>query len=42
MDFGEFIGHAVVRESTEKIPRTWGKIHYAKDGVHIVPRKPQR
>ncbi len=37
VDFGEFIGYAVVREGGEKIPTTWGKIHYAKDGVHIVP-----
>ena len=42
MDFGEFIGYAVVREGGEKIPTTWEKIHYAKDGVHIVPRKAQR
>ncbi len=22
-------------------PTTWGKIHYAKDGVHIVPTNPR-
>jgi hypothetical protein len=25
----------------EKTWTTWGKIHYAKDGIHIVPTKPR-
>jgi len=41
IDFREFIGYAVNRTTGEKITTTWGKIHYAKDGVHVVPRKPQ-
>ena len=41
VNFGEFIGYAIDRDTGEKIATSWGKIHYAKDGVHIVPRKPR-
>jgi len=41
VNFKEFIGYAVVKETGEQIPTTWGRIHYAKDGVHIVPTKPR-
>jgi tetratricopeptide (TPR) repeat protein len=41
VDFKEFIGYEVDPNSLTKIPTTWGKIHYAKDGVHIVPTKPR-
>ncbi len=37
VDFGEFIGYHVNRHTGEKTATTLGKIHYAKDGVHIVP-----
>lgn len=41
VNFEEFIGWNVVLESGEKIPTTWGKIHYSKQGVHIVPTTPR-
>jgi cell wall assembly regulator SMI1 len=41
VNFGEFIGYAIDRDTGEKIATSWGKIHYAKDGVHIVPTKPR-
>jgi tetratricopeptide (TPR) repeat protein len=37
VDFKEFIGYAVDKETRIRTPTTTGKIHYAKDGVHIVP-----
>jgi hypothetical protein len=37
VDFGEFIGYAVNPKTRIRTPTTMGKIHYAKDGVHIVP-----
>ena len=37
----EFIGYNVVLETGEKIPTTWGKIHYSSKGVHIVPTRPR-
>jgi hypothetical protein len=41
INFGEFIGYAIERTTGEKVATTWGKIHYAKDGVHIIPTKPR-
>ncbi len=41
VDFKEFIGYAVNPNTGEKISTSWGKIHYAKDGVHIVPTTPR-
>ncbi len=41
VDFQEFIGYYVHPISKEKIPTNHGRIHYAKDGVHIVPEKPR-
>lgn len=41
VNFHEFIGYAVSLETGEKISTTWGKIHYAKSGVHIVPTIPR-
>jgi tetratricopeptide (TPR) repeat protein len=40
INFEEFIGYAV-KETGEKTATTWGKIHYAKNGVHIVPYQPR-
>lgn len=40
-NFGEFIGYDVNPSSGLATPTTWGKIRYAKDGVHIVPRLPR-
>lgn len=37
VNFEEFIGYVVDEHTKEKIATTWGKIHYSKDGVHIVP-----
>lgn len=37
VNFKEFIGYAVSDTTNKKIATKWGKIHYAKDGVHIVP-----
>ena len=42
INFKERIGYHVNRETGEKISTTWGKIHYAKDGVHIVPTLPRK
>lgn len=41
VNFGEFIGYTVDENTGEKIATTWGKIHYAKSGVHIVPTNPR-
>jgi hypothetical protein len=41
VNFGEFIGYHVDSKTGEKIATSWGKIHYAKDGVHIVPTTPR-
>jgi tetratricopeptide (TPR) repeat protein len=41
VNFHEIIGYAIDRDTGKKIATTWGKIHYAKDGVHIVPTKPR-
>ena len=40
VDFQEFIGYYVDPLTKQKIPTTRGRIHYANDGVHIVPDKP--
>lgn len=41
VNFNEFIGYDVDFKTGEKIATSWGKIHYGKDGVHIVPTKPR-
>ena len=41
INFNEDIGYYVYRETGEKFSTTWGIIHYAKDGTHIVPAKPR-
>jgi hypothetical protein len=41
IDFNEFIGYAVDPFTGNATATTWGKIHYAQDGVHIVPTKPR-
>ncbi len=40
VNFEEFVGYDVSLDGT-KTATTWGKIHYAKDGTHIVPTKPR-
>lgn len=40
VDFGQTIGYYVDPASGEKSETTMGIIHYAKDGVHIVPARP--
>jgi filamentous hemagglutinin len=42
VNFGESIGYSIDRSTGEKMATTWGKIHYAKDGVHVVPTAPRR
>ena len=42
VDFEETIGWNVNLLTGEKISTSWGKIHYAKDGVHIVPTLPRK
>lgn len=37
VDFKEFIGYSIDPKTKAKTVTTMGKIHYAKDGVHIVP-----
>jgi tetratricopeptide (TPR) repeat protein len=41
VNFEEFIGYAVSEDGAKKVSTTWGTIHYAKDGVHIVPKNPK-
>jgi hypothetical protein len=41
INFEETIGYYVDKDS-KKIATTWGQIHYAKDGTHIVPSKPRK
>lgn len=42
VDFQEFISYHVNENTGVKTPTTKGKIHYAKDGVHIVPAHPEQ
>jgi len=37
VNFEEFIGYAVNPHTGTKTATTYGKIHYATNGVHIVP-----
>lgn len=41
VNFEEFIGYSIDRETGLKTRTSWGTIHYAEDGVHIVPTKPR-
>jgi len=41
VDFEEFIGFKINPDTGEKIATSVGKIHYAKDGVHVVPTHPE-
>lgn len=41
VNFKEFIGYHVERATGEKIPTSWGKIHYSRNGAHIVPTRPR-
>lgn len=41
VNFREFIGYYVDMKTGEKFPTNWGKIHYSKKGIHIVPTKPR-
>ena len=41
VNFEEFIGYCVNSETGKQTATTWGKIHYAKEGVHIVPTDPR-
>jgi len=41
VNFEEKIGLVVDVVTGEQFETCWGKIHYAKDGVHIVPFKPK-
>lgn len=41
VDFEETIGYFVDKQSGQTFPTNWGSIDYAKDGVHIVPRRPR-
>jgi RHS repeat-associated protein len=40
VDFGESIGNYVDPKTGKPVPTSKGIIHYAKDGVHIVPARP--
>lgn len=42
VNFEEFIGYEVDQFTGTKTATTWGKIHYAQDGVHLVPTRPLR
>ena len=41
VNFGEMVGYTVDRDTGKRFATTWGKIHYAKDGVHVVPAAPR-
>lgn len=41
VDFTEEVGIFINPVSGEKLRTTWGIIHHAKDGSHIVPAKPE-
>ncbi len=41
VDFKEIIGYSIDEVTGVETPTTWGKIYYAKDGVHIVPTNPR-
>ena len=41
IDFQELIGYALDESTGGQMPTSWGRIHYAKDGVHIVPIRPR-
>ncbi|MDP1609385.1 MAG: polymorphic toxin type 50 domain-containing protein [Chlamydiales bacterium] len=41
VDFEEFIGYHVDETTKVKLPTTRGTIHYAQDGVHVVPARPE-
>lgn len=40
IDFGEPIGYNVGKDGTQTLT-SWGKVHYSKDGAHIVPTFPR-
>lgn len=40
IDFGESIGYNIDLKGV-KTEISWGKIHYSKDGAHIVPTLPK-
>ena len=40
VNFGENIGYSINRDGIETLT-SWGKIHYSKDGAHIVPTLPR-
>ncbi|MCE5318498.1 MAG: polymorphic toxin type 50 domain-containing protein [Parachlamydia sp.] len=42
VDFGEFIGMWRDKEKKMTLPTTRGKIHYSKNGAHIVPSEPHK
>ena len=42
VDFEESIGYYINPKTGEKVSTTWGAIHYAKDGTHIVPELPRK
>lgn len=41
IDFGEFIGYHIEKNTGLRTPTTWGEIHYSKTGAHIVPSRPR-
>lgn len=41
INFGEDIGYSLTQDGI-KTPTSWGKIHYSKDGAHIVPTIPRK
>lgn len=41
VDFEETIGYFIDKQTGQIFPTNWGSIDYAKDGVHIVPRRPR-
>ncbi|NGX38781.1 MAG: hypothetical protein KR126chlam1_00092 [Chlamydiae bacterium] len=42
VNFKEFIGYSVDPKTGKKLATNWGKIHYGRDGIHIVPTKARK
>lgn len=42
INFERCIGYNICEKTGEKIATTWGKIHYSKNGAHIVPTRSRK
>jgi len=42
INFKEHVGLSICEKTGTKVSTTWGKIHYSKEGAHIVPTVPRQ